>query len=75
MTWKTRLSTSSSLKFCKHLLPDSEGLNRCSYCQGRKMRWLVKQRAVGVAGACKERWGVRLRRLADQQGQSSEVWK
>ena len=75
MTWKTRLSTSSLLKFCKHLLPDAGGLNRCSYCQGRKMRWLVKQRAVGVAGACKKRWGMRLRRLADQQGQSSEVWK
>lgn len=70
MTWKTWLSTSSSLKFCKHLLPDSGGLNRCSYCQGRKMRLLVKQRAVGVARACKERWGVRLRKLADQQGQS-----
>lgn len=37
---------------------------------GKKMRWLVKRRAVGVAGACKDRWGVRLRRLADQQGQS-----
>ena len=34
------------------------------------MRRLAGQRAVGAAGACKERWGVRLGRLADQQGQS-----
>lgn len=36
MTWKTRLSTSSSPKFCKHLLPDSGGFEQVLILSGKK---------------------------------------